>query len=56
MVSGTLKRISVAALASVAVAALGSLTWAPLLLANAILSPQIPWSIPLEAVDLVLID
>ena len=44
-----------AAVASLAVAALGSLTWGPLLLANALTSPQVPWSIPLEAIALVVI-
>jgi membrane protease YdiL (CAAX protease family) len=54
-VFGSIKRIGVAAVASLAVASLGSLTWGPLLVANAATAPQIPWSIPAEGIALVLI-
>jgi membrane protease YdiL (CAAX protease family) len=54
-VFGSIKRIGVAAVASLAVASLGSLTWGPLLVANAATVPQIPWSIPAEGIALVLI-
>lgn len=53
--TGSIKAIGLAAIASLAVAALGSLTWAPLLVANVVLSPRIPWSIPAEATALLLI-
>jgi membrane protease YdiL (CAAX protease family) len=49
------RHVGLAALASLAVAALGSLTWGPLLVANLVLSPRIPWSVPAEAVALLLI-
>jgi membrane protease YdiL (CAAX protease family) len=49
------KPIGLAALVSLAVAALGSLTWGPLLVANLALSPRIPWSVPAEAAALLLI-
>lgn len=51
----TARHIGIAALASLAVAALGSLTWAPLLVANLRFSPRLPWAIPAEAVALALI-
>jgi membrane protease YdiL (CAAX protease family) len=54
-VFGSIKRIGVAAVTSLLVASLGSLTWGPLLVANAATSPQIPWSIPAEGIALVLI-
>jgi membrane protease YdiL (CAAX protease family) len=54
-VIGSAKAIGLAAMASLAVAALGSLTWGPLLVANAALSPRIPWSVPAEAIALLLI-
>ncbi len=44
-----------AAVASLAVASLGSLTWGPLLVANLRLSPAVPWAVPAEAVALALI-
>lgn len=44
-----------AALASLGVAALGSLTWGPLLLLNLALTPAVPWSAAAEAVALALI-
>jgi len=50
-----LKSVGTAAVASLAVASLGTLTWVPLLVANTVLTPQIPWSIPVEALALVLI-
>ena len=50
----TARYIGIAALASLAVAALGFLTWGPLLAANLLLSPRIPWAIPAEAVALAL--
>lgn len=50
-----MKPIGLAAAASLAVAASGSLTWGPLLVANAALSPRIPWSVPAEGIALVLI-
>src|SRR5437868_7239589 len=53
-VSG-IKRIGLAGLASLAVASLGSLTWAPLLIANMRLSPTIPWSVAAEGAVLLLI-
>jgi membrane protease YdiL (CAAX protease family) len=46
--------VCLAAVASLAVAALGSLTWGPLLIANTILSPRLPWSVAAEAVALLL--
>jgi membrane protease YdiL (CAAX protease family) len=49
------RHVGLAALASLAVAALGSLTWGPLLVANLALSPRIPWAVPAEAVALLLI-
>jgi membrane protease YdiL (CAAX protease family) len=51
----TVKPIGLAAIASLAVAALGSLTWGPLLITNATLSPRIPWSVPAEAIALLLV-
>ncbi len=52
---GGVKRIGLAAIISLSVAALGSLTWGPLLVANTALSPQLPWSVPAEAIVLLLI-
>ena len=48
-------RIGIAAAASLAVAATGSLTWGALLTANLLLSPRIPWSAPAEVLVLVLL-
>lgn len=49
------RTVAVAALASLGVAALGSLTWGPLLLLNLRFTPTIPWSFAAEAVALVSI-
>jgi membrane protease YdiL (CAAX protease family) len=49
------RQIGLAALASLGVAALGSLTWGPLLVANLAVSPRIPWAVAVEAVLLLLI-
>ncbi|HYA00031.1 MAG TPA: CPBP family intramembrane glutamic endopeptidase [Candidatus Binatia bacterium] len=48
-------RIGLAAVASFAVAALGFITWGPLLAINLSTSPGIPWSVPVEAILLLLI-
>jgi membrane protease YdiL (CAAX protease family) len=49
------RSIAVAALASFGVAALGTVTWGPLIIANARLAPAIPWSVPAEGLALALI-
>lgn len=53
--SSAARTAAVAGLASLAVAALGTLTWGPLLVLNLRLTPAIPWSAPAEGVVLVLI-
>lgn len=53
--TSAVRTVAVAALASLGVAALGTLTWAPLLLLNARLTPGIPWSVPAEGLALALI-
>jgi hypothetical protein len=52
---GSFKRIGLAAAASLLVAALGSFTWVPLLVANSLVFSSIPWSVPVEAIALLLI-
>ncbi len=52
---GSLKQIGVAAAASLMIAALGSLTWVPLLVANSLFFSWIPWSAPVEGIALLLI-
>ncbi len=49
------KRISLAVLASLAVASLGSLTWVPLLIANTRFLRAIPWSVAAEGLLLFLV-
>jgi membrane protease YdiL (CAAX protease family) len=49
------RSIAVAGLASFGVAALGTITWGPLLVLNARLAPGVPWSVAAEALALVLI-
>jgi membrane protease YdiL (CAAX protease family) len=52
---GAFKRIGLAAAASLSVAALGSLTWVPLLVANSLVFSSVPWSAPVEGIALLLI-
>lgn len=51
--AGHLKPIGLAALLSFGAAAVGSITWGALIVANARLSPSIPWSVPVMAAVLV---
>jgi hypothetical protein len=53
--TGSLKAIGAPAGVSLVVAALGSLTWGPLLVANTMVYPAIPWSVPVEGIALLLI-
>jgi membrane protease YdiL (CAAX protease family) len=46
--AGHLRHLSVAALASFGVAAFGTLTWGPLLIANSLVLPSVPWAVPME--------
>src|SRR2546421_12711428 len=50
-----MRSIAVAPILSLGVAALGSLTWGPLLVLNEKLTPTVPWSFAAEGVALVLI-
>ena len=50
-----LKRFAIAAVASFAVAAIGSLTWGPLLVANSRVLPLIPWAVPVEGIALFFV-
>lgn len=47
--------IAVAALASLGVAALGTITWGPLIVLNLALTPAVPWAVPAEGIALALI-
>lgn len=49
------KRLGLAALASLAVASLGSLTWGPLLIANTKFLTAVPWSVAAEGIVLILV-
>lgn len=53
--TSAVRSIAVAALASFGVAALGTITWGPLLALNERLTPTVPWSVPAEGLALVLI-
>src|SRR5437588_11458411 len=50
-----IRSAGIAALASFGVAAMGSVTWVPLLLLNARFAPAVPWSAPAEGLALALI-
>lgn len=49
------KTVATAALVSLGVASLGTVTWVPLLVLNSKLWPTIPWALPAEVVALALI-
>ena len=53
--TSAVRAIAIAALASFGVAALGTITWGPLIVANLGLTPAIPWAVPAEGLALALI-